>query len=100
MFRPDRVVGQQYWFEYHCWESDESADAPLWHRSHEKVTIVKRMKDDAWEGSTFEERNEAGALMAFLARWDNGFEWCVIEDELLDSPSDFFRPDPRPCRKS
>jgi hypothetical protein len=89
----DPKVGSQYWFEYHCWESDESADAPLWRHSHQRVTVIAELESDG-QGLTAEERAEAGVPLAFRARWADGFEWCVLDDELLESPSEFYRPDP------
>jgi hypothetical protein len=93
----DRQVGQRYWFEYHCWEDDRSSDAALWHRSHEQVTVIAELPSDADPGSTYAERCETDSQRAFRARWDDGFEWDVIEDELLLDRADFCRPDPPPA---
>jgi hypothetical protein len=90
----ERQVGETYWFEYHCWESLDSGDAKAWLRSHEQVTVIAEQDSDAWEGSTFTERAEAGQPRVFLARWADGFEWSVCEDELLTTRDDFCCPDP------
>ena len=58
---PDRTYapGDGAWFEYHCWESFDSADADLWVRSHQQVTVLTVEVNDAEPGSTFEQRAEA-----------------------------------------
>ena len=39
-------VGAFAWFEYHCWESPESADAPAWYRSHQRVEVLACHEND------------------------------------------------------
>jgi hypothetical protein len=73
----------EYWFEYHCHEGHDSSDAPAWYRSHERVTILR----------VVEPANDDHSGV-FRARWNDGFEWDVWGDELMDSPADFYRPDP------
>lgn len=93
---PDIEIGATYWFEYHCWESDESADAPLWHHSHQQALVVNEQDSDglAFTGSTYDERAEAGCPRVYTVRFADGLEWAACEDELLDSPGQFERPDP------
>jgi hypothetical protein len=85
-------AGQRFWFEYHCFESLESGDAAAWLRSHEQVTVLKVVAPGY--GKSPEIRATAGEPCVYRARWDDGFEWDVFEDELVDSPGDFCRPDP------
>ena len=90
------VVGQTVWFEYHCWESDCSADAELWHHSHQRVKITRQI--ERGYGKTFEERADNGALATYDIVFEDGFKSVAVEDELCESPGDFCRPDP-PKRK-
>ncbi len=85
-------VGRRYWFEYHCNESYTSADAPAWLRSHERVLAVSICEPGI--GCNYLTRSENGAPRVFRARWADGFEWDIFEDELLDDPTEFCRPDP------
>jgi hypothetical protein len=86
--------GERAYFEYHCLESDESGDAPAWYHSHQQVTVLGEAPSDAWEGSTYQERNEEGLSRMYRVRFDDGLEWDVFEDELLTGPQFYERPDP------
>jgi hypothetical protein len=86
--------GSSAWFEYHCNESDESPDAPAWHRSHQQVTVLAEGEHDGWPGSTYDERVDAGQPKVYSVRFPDGLEWTAFEDELLTDPADFDRPDP------
>lgn len=89
--------GEEAFFEYHCWESHESADAELWYRSHQKVTVLGPAEDwEGWDdsGMTFNERCEAGHARGYQVRFEDGFEYEVFEDELMEDRSGFHRPDP------
>ena len=88
--------GEQAWFEYHCTEAHDSADADLWYRSHQRVTVVGREQADGWDwpGSTMRERGEAGAPRAYKVRFKDGYERTAGEDELMTSRKGFYRPDP------
>lgn len=82
-------------FEYRCTESHDSADAHLWYRSHQVVTVVcEDPESDAWEGSTYDERSEAGTPKVYNVRFSDGFVGTVWEDELLVRSEFFYRPDP------
>ena len=84
----------RYHFEYHCWEDHESSDAQAWYRSHQIVTIIGVADCDPVAFTTFKERGEAGHQILYRARFKDGFETTVFEDELLVSKKDFERPDP------
>lgn len=84
--------GAQAWFEYHCLESDESADAAVWYRSHQKVTVLRMSSDGI--GMTRAERDEAGMPLTYTARFEDGLEWDVFEDELSETQEAWYRPDP------
>jgi len=91
--------GDLAWFEYHCLESNDSADARLWHRSHQQVAVLGRGEDEDF-GQTFLDRADAGMPNVYRVRFADGFEGHVFEDELLTGPEHYSRPDPpdtRPC---
>lgn len=83
-------------FEYHCWESPESADAEAWYRSHRQVTVLRENEDDNPRSDfpTQAERADAGSPLTYQVMHDDGFEHTVFEDELLRGPEFFERPDP------
>lgn len=87
-----REIGKKYWFEYHCNESHDSTDAQLWYRSHQQVTIIAL--DEKGHGETKTERLENGHPAVYKIKFDDGFEGGAFEDEVLDSNSEFERPDP------
>ena len=82
------VIGKEFWFEYHCWESHESCDAQLWNHSHQKVKVLERGDD--------EHDEYPGEPKIYKVRFEDGWEYDVFEDELMDSPKKFYRPDPQP----
>lgn len=89
----DFKPGDTAWFEYHCWESPESADAQAWYRSHQKVTVLSVQENDS-AGMTRLERNEAGMPYTYTVRFGDGLEWCAFEDELSTTSNVWYRPDP------
>lgn len=82
----DDKVGKEFWFEYHCNESPASPDAPAWYHSHQKVLVLRRGND---EHDKFPEEPKI-----YTVRFNDGLEWDVFDDELLNSPQEFYRPDP------
>lgn len=86
------VVGQTVWFEYHCKESEDSADAEIWHHSHQKACVFARGHQGY--GKTYKERADNGEVNMYRVRFADGFECTVFEDELCESRKDFCRPDP------
>ena len=91
-----RSPGDVCWFEYHCNESPNSADAELWYRSHQKVKILKL--DAKGYGKTKQERGDNGHPAVYKIQFGDGFKGGAFEDKLVDSTSEFYRPDP-PKRK-
>jgi len=89
-----RPMDKRYWFEYHCNESDDSSDAIVWRHSHQQCTLISFAKADPCFFGTIIERGEAGHCLIYRVRFDDGLEYDVFEDELVDSPDEFFRPDP------
>ena len=99
-----RSPGQQLYFEYHCWESPESSDAELWHRSHQRVTVLDLAPNDscwpaggilATDGFEYESvRADAGQPICYQIQFADGLVGIATEDELLDSPAEYYRPDP------
>lgn len=90
----DKIIGQSFFFEYHCTESNDSQHAKLWHHSHQACLILKRDKDDAIPNSTFSEREESGMMRYFSVKFHDGYIGTVGEDELFYDKKDFYRPDP------
>ena len=93
--RYDDKVGKTFWFEYHCYESHESCDAELWYRSHQKVKVIGVSE---WSYDDKEWRQEDGNPRVYLVEWEDGFQYDVFEDELFESPDEFYSPNP-PKRK-
>ncbi len=89
-------------FEYHCYEGEDSADAELWHRTHQQVTVISGPYSDPSFGppaGTAAERADNGLPFTYTIRFTDGHEGDAWEDELLTSPEFFRRPDYSP-RKS
>ena len=91
----DDKVGRIFWFEYHCYESPESCDSEIWYRSHQKVKVIGVSE---WSFDNYEDRMNDGQPRVYLVEWKDGFQYDVFEDELLESPNEFYRPNP-PKRK-
>lgn len=70
------------WFEYHCWESEESSDAELWHHTHQQVEVLHKLEDVDFEMSR--------------VRFSDGLEYDVFDEELFDDPNGFYRPNYAP----
>lgn len=85
-------VGRQYWFEYHCNEADDSADADLWYHSHRRVLVIKL--EAGGFGDNEVERADEGQPAVFNIVFRDGFKGSAFEDELLDTRKEFCRPDP------
>lgn len=89
-------VGSVWWFEYHCEESPNSADAKLWYRSHKQVKVlgVGGCEPASLEMS-LAERIEAAMPVTYVVRFfEDGFVGEVFEDELVSGPEAFQRPAP------
>ena len=65
---------QEYWFEYHCLESEESADAELWHHTAQFVTILSQIPI-----------KEAEELPMYKVQFKDGFSYDVFDDELIST---------------
>lgn len=89
----DPKVGKEFWFEYHCLESPDSQDAEMWYHSHQKCTVLE-VSELGGVDMTKEERMEEGEPRVYKVRFEDGYEWSAFEDEILDSPEEFERPDP------
>lgn len=85
-----RKVGDDLYFEYHCLETEQSCDAELWHRTHQKVKVIK------------EYTPEESDVPTYRVKFADGFEGDVEFDELLDSDTEYERLDyvkPKPKQK-
>ena len=74
-----RLARNRRWFEYHCYEGEDSSDAELWHHTHQKVIVLSKLKDTE--------------LPMYRIRFADGLESDVFSDELINSPKEFERPD-------
>ena len=87
----DDKVGKTFWFEYHCYESPESCDAELWYRSHQQVKVIGVSE---WSHDNLQDRIEDATPRVYRIRFNDGFEGDAWEDELVNSPDEFYRPNP------
>lgn len=74
--------GRRY-FEYHCYEGEDSSDAELWHHTHQQVLVLNKL--------TNIDEYEVGRM--YRVRFSDGLEYDVCDDELVKSPKDYYRPD-------
>lgn len=74
-----RLAKGRRWFEYHCYEGEDSGDAELWHHTHQQVIILNR------------EKSDLGEPRLYRAKFHDGFEYTVFNDELVKSPDEFLR---------
>jgi len=89
--KTDNKVGKKFWFEYHCYEGHDSCDAELWYRSHQKVKVIGVTE---WSHDNLEDRIKDATPRVYKIKFSDGFEYDAWEDELVDSPKDFYRPSP------
>lgn len=93
VIRDEIPPGSVRWFEYHCLESHDSADAKLWYRSHQQVTVGV-CENPEYGDLSQDERYEAGCPLAYGVKFSDGFTYTAMENELLLSQDEFYRPDP------
>lgn len=72
------LAGETAHYEYHCNQSHDSEDAPLWYRSHQTCVILRKDED-----------TDPGEPEAYYVRFPDGFEGAAFDDELFTSPDDF-----------
>jgi hypothetical protein len=84
--------GSKYWFEYHCYESDKSADAALWYHSHQRATILQQIEPGY--GKTMKARLENGEPAVYRIKFNDEFIADAFEDELMVTKKHFCRPNP------
>ena len=80
----NRLARGRRWFEYHCYEGEDSSDAELWHHTHQQVIILNKITEGV-------EEREVGKM--YRVKFVDGFQYDVCDDELVKSPADFERPD-------
>lgn len=88
-----RQIGKRYWFEYHCFESEQSADADIWYHSHQEIEVLGLAQTDVLY-TTKRERLENACPLVYNALFGDEFKCDVFEDEILNSKDEFERPDP------
>ncbi len=79
-----RLARGRRFFEYHCYEGEDSADAELWHHTHQLIMILNKLTQGV-------EEKEVGKM--YRVRFKDGFEYDACNDELLKSPIEYYRPD-------
>jgi hypothetical protein len=77
--KDQRLARGRRYFEYHCYEGEDSCDAELWHHTHQEVEVLGSVKD-------VDER-------MYCVQFSDGFQYDVFDDELVASPADYARPD-------
>lgn len=90
-------LGIRRYFEYHCFESDQSCDAALWYRSHQRVRVLELVEPGY--GKTKADRADNGQPAVYKVGFNDGFVGDVFEDELYSTKKQFFRPDPPPSER-
>lgn len=82
--KPNVILGNTYkrWFEYHCYEGEDSCDAKLWHHTHQEVIVLHEL-----------ENIDIETGQMYRVKFTDGFEAGVFEDELVESPAEFYRGD-------
>jgi len=86
MSKQDKLAGKKRWFEYHCYEGEDSSDAEAWHHTHQQVQVLSKL-DDA------EVIGDCDPIGMYKVRFPDGLEYDVFGDELMTSPKQFYRPD-------
>lgn len=99
MYENLKRISGMYYFEYHCLESPSSCDAQLWYRSHQKVKVLSMDLGDGEGIYSYMDRMEGGTPIIYKVKFKDGFIHDVFEDELLNSPSEYERPDPPKINK-
>jgi len=68
-------------FEYHCYEGEDSADAELWHHTHQSVEVLAKLEGGGYE------------IRMYRVHFVDGLEWDVFDDELVSSSAQYERAD-------
>jgi hypothetical protein len=68
------------WFEYHCYEGEDSNDAELWHHTHQRVKVIKKEQD-------------CDQTKMYMVQFVDGFKAVVFDDEILSGPEENERSD-------
>lgn len=79
--------GETAYYEYHCLQSHDSADAQLWYRSHQAVTVIAIVEPGY--GRTATARLNNGEPRIYQIRFADGHIGDAFEDELLTDPRHF-----------
>lgn len=90
--------GATRFFEYHCNESHDSADAQLWYRSHQQVTVLNCDNADQCGLPKLCDREDAAEPLVYKIQFSDGYVGAAFEDELLTAGTDYCRPAPPPAR--
>ena len=83
-----RLAYGRRWFEYHCYEGEDSADADIWHHTHQPVKVLSKSKGVSCGSSWY-----CDMPRTYDVKFADGFECVVLDDELLADPTEFDRPD-------
>lgn len=72
------------WFEYHCWEDEQSSHAELWHHTHQQCLVLRMLLISETDANGYE---------MYKVRFVDGFEASVFADELMRSKEKFYLSD-------
>ena len=79
-------------FEYHCWQSPDSADYDLWRQTQQPVKVLGLgdCDDVSDEAPTYRERGEDwGMPLGYDVQFANGKTGYATEDELFTHPKHY-----------
>jgi len=88
-YAEDIIFGNEYYYEYHCFESHKSSDAELWYRSHLKIKVIGLAKEQDFL------EDEPSVL---IVQFEDGYIGHAWEDEILSSENEYVRPDSPNCK--
>jgi len=71
------TLGRAY-FEYRCYEGEDSSDAELWHHTHQVVDVLRELGD--------EDRDLYDVGRMFIVRFADGLEYSAWHSELFREP--------------
>ncbi len=72
------------YYEYHCYQGHDSADAQLWYRSHQPVVVLGI--SERGYGNTAIARTNNGEPRIYQVQFKDGHVGDVFEDELFTDP--------------
>jgi hypothetical protein len=78
------------WFEYRCWEDEQSSHAELWHHTHQQCLVLHMLSTVESDCEMYQVESD---YEMYRVRFADGFEEDVFADELMQSKLNFRRSD-------